>query len=591
MTATTAEAAAPPVKRDQRTVWVMTALGFASGMPNALVIGSMTAWMSNANVDLTTIGIISWVALAYAFKFLWAPLIDWGGPPILNSVGRRRLWLFFTQAVILLCLFGLTGVDPRTDIGTFAGLAALAAFFSATQDIVIDAWRIEVASDRAPLDLLSVRYQLGYRIAAFAGGAIALLLADVWQTPDDKAAGWPATFTVMALMFGLTLVATLFAPEPLLRPREAKPKPTGEIAAAARRRAIALLPVLIGWAWAASAIIGFMVASLTVTPPPSVAEFQNSKVPLILFATTGLPLIVSFYIARNPAQFEGEGAHGIFGVTDVLYARVLAPLVDIAGRFWLWALPILALVLTYRIADSIWGSFANPFYLNILHHSNADVALASKMVGVIATILGIALGGWCLLKLGRMTSLVLGAIVAALTNLLYADLAVGAPVLASFLDATGLGALFDWAARGVVGGVHATGSTILDGVNLGPSLSQLISAIFVENIAGGFAGAVYVAWLSSIVNKNYAAVQYALLSSLTLLIGVIFRPRIGDFIDQHGAAGDPAAEGARAMAFHDVFVFATWIGFIAVALCLVEWWRRHNAPSKDEIAKDAAAKA
>jgi len=117
---------------------------------------------------------------------------------------------------------------------------------------------------------------------------------------------------------------------------------------------------------------------------------------------------------------------------------------------------------------------------------------------------------------------------------------------------------------------------VLDGVNLGPSLSQLIAAIFVENLAGGFAGAVYVAWLSSIVNKNYAAVQYALLSSLTLLIGVIFRPRIGAFIDSRGAAGDEAAAGARAMAFHDVFIFATWIGMIAVALCLVEWWRRRD---------------
>jgi PAT family beta-lactamase induction signal transducer AmpG len=575
----TVHAAELPIKYDQRTTWVMTGLGFASGMPNALVIGSLTAWLSNAQVELTTIGIISWIALAYAFKFLWAPLLDWGGPPLLSSVGRRRLWMFFTQTMILLCLFGIASVDPRTNIGLFAGLAALAAFFSATQDIVIDAWRIEIANERVPLDVLSVRYQLGYRIAAFAGGAIALLLADVWGSPTDLAAGWPATFTIMAVLMGSTLIATLLAPEPLLRPREQKNRlATGAMGGAGLNRVLALAPVLIGWIWAASAIIGFMAASLTSETPPSVAEFQNQKVPLILFATTGLPLIVAFFVARNPARFEGEGARGFFDVSDVLYSRILGPLVDIAGRFFLWAIPILALVLTYRIADSIWGSFANPFYLGILGHSNADVALASKMVGVIATILGIALGGIALLRLGRMTSLVLGAIVAAATNLLYADLAVGGAGLSAFLGGTGVGWLFDSVARGIVGAVQATGATVLDGVSLGPSLSKLMAAIFVENIAGGFAGAVYVAWLSSIVNKRYAAVQYALLSSLTLLIGVIFRPRIGAYIDAHGAAGEAGADVARAQAFHDVFVFATWIGMIAVVLCMVEWWRRRGEP-------------
>jgi PAT family beta-lactamase induction signal transducer AmpG len=582
MTEAVAEApAAPP--RDNRAIWVMTALGFAAGLPNALIIGSLSAWLSNADVDLTTIGIISWVALSYAFKFLWAPLLDWGGPPFLKTVGRRRAWLLLTQGVITACLFGLAGLDPRTDIGTFAALAALAAFFSATQDIVIDAWRIEVASDRAPLDILSTRYQLGYRISAFAGGAVALLLADVWMTADDKAAGWPAVFVAMAVLMGCTLIASLMAPEPLLRPRDPIVRERGDVAPA-RRRAMVLAPVLLGWAWAAYSIIGFMFASLNTEPPPSVAEFQNAKVPLILFATTGFPLLIAFWVSRNPERFAGESAGGYYHVTDLLYSRVLGPLVDVAGRFWLWAVPILGLVMTYRIADSIWGSFANPFYLNILGHSNADVALSSKIVGVFATIFGIALGGWCLLKLGRMTSLVLGAVIAALTNLIYADLAIGGPVMAGFLKFTGLGAFFEFLTSGVVGLVKATGATFLDGVVTGPALAQLCAAIFAENIAGGFAGAVYVAWLSSIVNKSYAAVQYALLSSLTLLIGVIFRPRIGDYIDTHGAAG----LAAKAHAFYDVFVFATWIGGIAVVLCCVEWLRQKRGPT-DQTAVSASA--
>ncbi|MET0183642.1 MAG: beta-lactamase induction signal transducer, partial [Caulobacterales bacterium] len=98
--APSASAEAPKIGRDHRAIWVMTALGFAAGLPNALVIGSLSAWLSNAQVELTTIGIVSWIALAYAFKFLWAPLLDWGGPPILKSVGRRRAWLFLAQGVI-----------------------------------------------------------------------------------------------------------------------------------------------------------------------------------------------------------------------------------------------------------------------------------------------------------------------------------------------------------------------------------------------------------------------------------------------------------------------------------------------------------
>jgi len=569
--------AAPASQPDQRAIWVMTALGFASGMPYALLIGTLSAWLSNAEVALTTIGILSWIALAYAFKFLWAPVLDWGGPPMLKTVGRRRAWMIFCQAVIVACLFGLSAIDPRANIGVFAALAAVAAFFSATQDIVIDAWRIETANERAPLDLLSVRYQLGYRVASFVGGAVALLLADVWATPTDLAAGWPATFAIMAVLMAIAMLGAVLAPEPLLRPRERKVA-TGDVELS-RRRAMAVAPVLLGWAWALSAIIGFMVASLTAETPPSAADFQNEKIPWILFATTGFPLIVAYFIARNAPRFEGEGAGGLYAMSDVLYSRILGPLVDIAGRFWLWAVPIILLVLTYRIADSVWGSFAFPFYLGVLGHSNADVALASKIIGVLATILGIALGGIALLRLGRMTSLVLGAVIAALTNLLYADLAVGGGAVSGFMSATGLAALFGAIAAGLVGLVQGLGGTFLDGVTLSPALSNLVAIIFMENVASGFAGAVYVAWLSSIVNKNYAAVQYALLSSLTLLIGVIFRPRIGAYIDERAPPDVEGVEAARAQAFADVFVFATWIGFIAVALCLVEWWRRRSEPA------------
>jgi PAT family beta-lactamase induction signal transducer AmpG len=197
------------------------------------------------------------------------------------------------------------------------------------------------------------------------------------------------------------------------------------------------------------------------------------------------------------------------------------------------------------------------------------------MVGVFMTMAGIALGGVGIALLGRMPALVIGAILASLTNLLYVDLAHGGAWMDGFLRVTGLGGLFDWMISSFVGATQAAGATIFDKVVLGQPLNRLTAAIAMENLAGGFASAVHIAWLSSIVNKRYAAVQYALLSSLALLIGVIFRPRIGSYVDAVKDAGIPA----QADRFADVFVFAAWVGVFAVALALLEWWRQGRAKS------------
>jgi len=184
-----------------------------------------------------------------------------------------------------------------------------------------------------------------------------------------------------------------------------------------------------------------------------------------------------------------------------------------------------------------------------------------------------------------MPALIIGALLASGTNLLYADLAHGGAGTQAFLDATGLGALFNWLLAGFVGGVQGAGATIFDGVQLGDPLARLTAVIAMENLAGGFASAVHVAWLSSIVNRNYAAVQYALLASLAMLIGVIFRPRIGAYVD---AVKDQGL-AAQADRFADVFVFAAWIGLFAVALCAVEWWRQSRVavPTAEPATADA----
>ncbi len=567
-----------PPSASRRAVWIATALGFACGLPYSLLVGSVSVWLTNAGIGFGTIGALSWIGLFYAFKFIWSPAFDWLVPPFANTIGRRRAWIALCQAVIALCLFGMTFFNPLVNITAFALFAVLAAFASASQDIVVDAWRIETAADGKQLDKITVQYQLGYRLAAIVGGAVALLLADLWALADNPAAGWPTIWAIMAVLMACLIGATLAAPEPVVAPRPQSTTAVTPENQTLRRRAA--LPVAIGWAIAAVALLGFMFYTLA-DPSANAAEFRDAATPWILLLTIGLPLGISYWLARKPGVLEtGAGGRAF---ADILFERVLAPLADIVRRYWVWALPILALAMTYRIADSIWGSFANPFYVGIMQYSNSDVAVASKMIGVVMTLAGIALGGVALVWIGRMPSLIIGGIVAAATNLLYADLARGGVWIDGFLNATGLGAVFDWALRGFVGAVQGAGATIFDGVTLGAPLNRLTAIIAMENLAGGFASAVHIAWLSSIVNKNYAAVQYALLSSLALLIGVIFRPRIGAYVDAVSEQGLPA----QAERFAEVFVFAAWIGAVAIALAALEWWRQSRVAATEANAATA----
>lgn len=550
----------------RRTILIATALGFACGLPNSLLLGAVGVWFTNAGLSFGAIGALSWIGLFYAFKFIWAPAFDWLVPPFATTIGRRKAWMALCQVVIALCIFGMATVDPRTNILLFAMFAVVAGFASASQDIVVDAWRIETAQSPESLDKITVQYQLGYRLAAIVAGAVALLLADVWRTEADPAAGWPAIFMGLAVVMGTAVFATLAAPEPAFAPRApTNAAPVDPLIARSRRRAV--VPVALGWAAAGAALLGFMFYTLG-NPDANAAAFRDAATPWILLVTVGAPLALSFWLVKNrPGVLEAPSASPNF--LDTLFERVLAPLADIVRRYWMWAIPVLLLAMTYRIADSIWGSFAQPFYIKILGASNSDVAVASKMVGVVMTMAGIGLGGLGILWLGRLPALLIGGVLAAATNLLYVDLAQGGAGMDAFLRVSGMGALFDGLLHAFVGSVQGAGATIFDGVTLGPALNRLTAAIAMENLAGGFASAVHLAWLSSIVNKRYAAVQYALLSSLALLVGVIFRPRIGEYVDTFKDQGIPAQAGA----FADVFSFAAWIGLVAVVLVLVEMWR------------------
>ena len=202
----------------QRKVLAMLLLGFSSGIPLYLVGNTLGFWMRENGIELSTIGFLSWVGLAYSLKFLWAPLVDKLDAPLLGRwLGRRRGWMLLSQVVVACALIGMALVQPREgavvvlgatvdQLVVFGVLALVAAFASATQDIVIDAWRIESADNNEQQGLLTSSSALGYRGALLVTDALILIVA--------AQLGWSLSYQLMALLMGVGVIATLLAREP-----------------------------------------------------------------------------------------------------------------------------------------------------------------------------------------------------------------------------------------------------------------------------------------------------------------------------------------------------------------------------------------
>jgi MFS transporter, PAT family, beta-lactamase induction signal transducer AmpG len=191
----------------QPKVAVMLALGFASGLPFLLTGNTLGYWLRDEGTTLQAIGFLSWVGLAYSLKFLWAPIVDRVDAPLVGRFGRRRSWMLLMQMLVAAGLLGLAAWGPKHGLTTVGALALLVAFSSSTQDIVIDAWRIEAASDSDELGLLSAAYQLGYRAALIASEALILIAANHL--------GWPVSYAMMAALMGIGIAATFAAIEPV----------------------------------------------------------------------------------------------------------------------------------------------------------------------------------------------------------------------------------------------------------------------------------------------------------------------------------------------------------------------------------------
>lgn len=521
----------------------MLGFGFSAGLPFALLIGTLNAWLGEVGIKLATIGVLSWIGLAYAFKFLWSPLVDRMPLPVLERLGRRKSWILLCQTVLVLAFGGLAATNPVDNIGTFAIFAFIAAVASATQDVAVDAWRIDVADENVPVELLSPIYQFGYRIASIVGGALALVLA--------ARMSWPAVYLVMAALLVLVMIITLRAPDTPRPEKGLLHKALAEPGALKpQTRAIALFVVGASWIWAIFTIVHFMTGMLAESPAgvakPSVSDFTKTFGPWIIAATVGVPLVVAavtnwlkahhhaVLTAPDPMHSAGRTA------ANHLYVALVAPLAELVERMRWGVLIVIGMILSYQLCFNIWSSFAFPFYLDELKYTKDEVAFASKVFGIFMTMAGISLGGYLFARLGRMPTILIGAILPIFGNLVYADLADGG----YYLDAVGNAIGLQW---------------VFGQFGFDPRMIRLLEAISYENISTGIAGASFVAYVSGIINKNYSAVQYALLSSLTFLIGSLGRGIAGEAFDQFGYA--------------TVFRWTAAAGLAAVLLVLLEWAR------------------
>jgi len=562
-----------------RKAATMLAFGFSSGLPYALLIGTLNLWLADSKINLATIGVLSWIGLSYSFKFLWSPIVDRLPLPVLERIGRRKSWIVLCQAVMIAAFSGLAATDPMTSIGTFAIFAVIAALASATQDVAVDAWRIDVADERTPVELLSAVYQFGYRIASIVGGAVAIALS--------ARISWPLVYLLMAGLIVLVAVIALRAPDTERPDADVLHKDLSEPGALAFNvRVIALAIVGISWVWAIYTIGQFMISMLT-TPAgqkqPSVADFTKAYAPWIVFATVIVPLIIAAltnwlrekhrYVLSGPETRHSPGR----SAADHLYVALVAPLAELSKRLGWGVLIVMGLILTYTLCYNIWSAFALPFYVDFMHYTKDQVAFASKIFGIIMTMIGISIGGYLFLKIGRLPTILIGAILPVFGNFVYADLAEGGHNIDAVGRVAQLPATID--AVGRFGGMLSSAVSWLSHIGIhqyfyDPRMMRLLLAISYENVSTGIAGAAFVAYLSGIVSKKFTAVQYALLSSLTFLIGSLGRGIVGEAFDKYG--------------YPLVFRWTAAAGALAILFVLLEWMRVAHEDRRGEA--DTATK-
>lgn len=420
----------------QPRVLGMILLGFSAGLPFSLVSTTLSAWLADEQISLSVIGYFSLVGVAYSIKVFWAPVVDRLPLPLLHRIfGKRRSWMLLAQFGIALGLLGMSATDLHQQLQQVALLAILVAFCSATQDIVIDAYRIEAVIPKYQ-GAMAAMYVFGYRLALLVAGAGALYLAEYL--------GWQPAYQFLA----------------------------------------------------AAMLVGILT-TLVISEPEHQIDMQAKAIEEKIESALGVDKAVPI-LARLLRWFSDA---------------VVSPFVEFFQRNGKTAIWILLLIAVYKISDIAMGVMANPFYLD-LGFSKKDIADVSKIFGFFMTIVGTSLGGMLVVRFGIMRPLLLGAVIGALTNLLFAAMAVTEP-----------------------------------------SIALLAGVISADNLSGGIAAATFIAYLSSLTNTAYTATQYALFSSLMTLPAKL----IGSF------SGDMAVT----FGYDVFFIYSTVIGLPAIGLVIL----------------------
>jgi PAT family beta-lactamase induction signal transducer AmpG len=419
-----------------RKVLAMFFLGFSAGIPLLLVFSTLSAWLRDAGVDRATIGFFGWIGITFSIKVLWAPVVDrLPLPMITRALGQRRSWMLIAQLAVAAGLVAMAITDPVSQTMQLALIGLAVAFASATQDVAIDAWRIE-AVEVERQGAMTASYMFGYRVALLVSGAGALYVADF--------SDWTTAYMVMAAAMGVGLITTLMIEEPDHSISEATVELERAIAAA-----------------------------------------------LIRYAHLPGPL------QRISAWFSGA---------------VVAPFVDFFTRNGYIAFAILALVGFYKLSDIAMGIMANPFYID-LGFSLSEIASVAKVFGFGMTLAGTAVGGYLVARIGIMHTMLTGAVMVAVTNLLFAVMA-----------------------------------------QVGPELWMLAVTISGDNLSVGISAVALIAYASSLTNRAYTATQYALFSSLMTLPGKVIAGASGVVVE--------------ATSYTFFFIYASVLGIPAILLVL-----------------------
>ena len=442
--------------------------GFSSGLPILLIFSTLSLWLKSAGIDRSTITLFSWAGLAYSFKFLWAPIID--KMPILilsDKFGHRKSWLILSQLLLITLFFIIGFIDPKYNLLLMAIIIVCIGFCSATQDAMVDTYRIESAPQELQSAMSGI-YIVGYRLGMIAAGAGSLFLASFFGGDEQSynASAWQKTYIVMAVLQSIGIVCTLMSPEPISK----------RILLDNFKDRLKLINVFFTSILVFILIYNFFPI-IKLEDPLTKGLFTSLK---LLTALSGMMFVFIFFTKVNYVK------------NYVIHSTFWDPIKNFIKKYGLMAIVILIIIGLYRIADIVMGVVANLFYSD-MGYTLKQIATVSKFWGLIATIFGGLLGGVLASRYNNYYILLLGAILAATTNILFAILAT-----------------------------------------LEPEIFYLMIVIVADNMSAGIASVAFVAFLSSLTHVNFTTSQYALFTSLMLFLPKIIGGYSGSLVDNFG---------------------------------------------------------